>query len=126
MSCEADIAIDIPYFRSILLRDKHFLYELYDANILEAKRLISGASDLHLKTLIKVLHLVINNCIPIPFENGEAIKKLNKFPVLKKHFLANRSYANLIRSAREVKVNVLMKFSSIFNLLLTPLFVEEK
>ena len=88
------IAIDKVYFKEILLRDKRFLYDLYQNNKLQNQNQIVGANEFHLDTLIKIFHLILNNTIPILEQNFEKVKKARKVSLFKKHFKSNKDFAN--------------------------------
>jgi hypothetical protein len=118
------IAIDKVYFREILLRDKGFLYELYKNNKLQNRKKISGADEFHLNTVIKILHLILNNEIPLLEDNYEKVKKARKVPLLKKNFKTHKDFLSIVEGPRERKVSVLQQLSPIFCFLLSALFEE--
>ena len=66
--------------KSLLIRDKQFLKELYEGeNFLKKKRLLTFANDAHLNTLLKLLHFLANGQIKIKKENFDkiSVQKLN-------------------------------------------------
>jgi len=90
------LIFDKVYFRDILLRDKGFLYALYKNDTLQNRQLILGAELLHLNTLIKLCHLILNNEIPIYAEDITKIKAAKKFGdfIHKNSNLKNCSFIN--------------------------------
>ena len=118
----AQIPIDIPYFRSLMLREKGFLYSVYKENFLANSKKIANVSDSQLTVLIKIVYLIANNVIETPYEVGLKLKKTKKIPVLKKTFQKNKDYVALIKGPRVEKIQALMKIVTVLPLLLTPLF----
>jgi hypothetical protein len=118
------IAIDKVYFKEILLRDKRFLYDLYQNNKLQNQNQIVGANEFHLDTLIKIFHLILNNTIPILEQNFEKVKNARKVSLFKKHFKSNKDFLQMLQASREEKVFILKKFSALFCNILAALFEE--
>ena len=118
------VAFDRVYFREILIRDKRFLFELYKNNKLQNEKQIIATEEFHLNTLIKIFHLILNNAIPILEESVVKIKNARKLPLFKKHFKSHKDFLEILEGPREVKVEVLKKFSALFCLILAALFEE--
>ena len=118
------VAFDKVYFREVLVRDKRFLYDLYQNNKLQNERQILGADEFHLNTLIKIFHLILNNTIPILEEHVEKIKVAKKLPLFKKHFKLNKDFLAILEGPKEQKVLILRKFSALYCVILSSLFVE--
>ena len=119
-----ETAVDKVYFREILIRDKDFLYNLYKGNKLQNRNKISGASDIHLNTLCQILHLMMNNVIPVDYENGVKIKNSRRLPFLKNNFKSQQKFAEIYEGPHENKVKVLRQLSSVYCFLLQPLFEQ--
>jgi len=118
----ATIPIDIPYFREKLIRDQRFLRDLYEGSVLARRRILAGANDLHLHTLIDILHLVYHHAIPITPEHGQMLISSKKLPLLKKHFNKNSDFVSLQNSNRSDQLKILNKLISVYQLFLAPLF----
>ena len=118
------VAIDKVYFRETLLRDKRFLIDLYHNNKLQNQSQITGAEEFHLNTLIRLIHLILNNAIPILEENFEKLKRARKISFLKKHFKSNKDFLQILQGPREQKVAILKKLSALFSYILAALFEE--
>lgn len=116
------VAIDKVYFRETLLRDKRFLIDLYHNNKLQNQSQITGAEEFHLNTLIRLIHLILNNTIPILEENFEKLKRARKISFLKKHFKSNKDFLQILQGPREQKVAILKKLSALFCNILAALF----
>lgn len=116
--------VDKVYFREILIRDKAFLYQLYKGSKLQNRSKISGASDIHLKTLCQILHLIMNNVIPVENENGKKIKSAKRLPFLKNNFKSQQKFADIYESPQENKVKILRQLSSVYCFLLMSLFEQ--
>jgi len=115
---------DQVHVRELLLRDKGFLLQLYKNNTYQNKKLISGADEYHLDTLIKVCHLILNNEIPVFEDDIAKIKKAKRIKLLTKYFKSNKDFLEVLEGQRQNKVQILLRFSSIFGFLLTSLFEE--
>jgi len=118
----ASIPIDIPYFKEKLLRDRRFLRELYESSSLGRKRILAGARDIHLQTLIEILHLIYQHVIPLSQEQGQALVRSRKSPLMKKYFRKNSTFLKLHNSSRVEQLQVLSQFVSVYEFLLAPLF----
>ena len=74
------MALTKEHMKSLLLRDKGFLRELYEGNNVAKKRqLILYSNELELNTLLKFLHFLSNGLIKIKQKNFELlpVRKLN-------------------------------------------------
>jgi hypothetical protein len=70
--------------KSLLIRDKSFLRELYEGpNHLKNNRVLKGANDSQLNTLLKFLYFLANGEIKMKKENFEIIEKANKLKLIK-------------------------------------------
>lgn len=70
--------------KSLLLRDKSFLKDLYEGpNPLKNNRILNNASDLQLNTLILYLHFLAIGEIKISKSNFDELLKLKKLALLK-------------------------------------------
>lgn len=110
--------------KSLLIRDKQFLKELYEGeNLLKKKRLLMFANEAHLNTLLKFLHFLANGEIKMKKENFEklSIQKLN---LLKKTVERKRSLNDIISNDRIVKMTFLLKLIPVYSFLLDCLFNE--
>ena len=119
-----ETTVDKVYFREVLLRDKDFLNQLYKGNKLQNRNKISGASDIHLKTLCQILHLIMNNAIRVDHSIGEKIKNAKRLPFLKNNFKKQHKFAEIYEGPHENKVRILRQLSSVFCFLLQPLFEQ--
>ena len=118
------VAFDVVHMRDLLMRDKGFLKELYSMNSYQNKKIISGADDQHLNTLLKILHLILNNEIPILIEDVIIIKKYKKFSLLKKTIKNTNDYISILEGVRKPKVDFLGSLSNVYRFLLRSLFEE--
>ena len=63
-------------FKTLLIRDKQWLGELYLAtNILQSNRILNFATDTKLDTLIRYFHFLSNGAIKIKAASFESIRK---------------------------------------------------
>ena len=118
------IVYDKVHLRDIFLRDKRFLLDLYSNNIYQNKKLIASATQEHLNTLLKILHLIANNEIPIEKDDFDLIKKAKKVGLLRKKIKTNSDFLALLSSAEEKRI-YLRRFAGVFRSLLKPFFEED-
>ena len=110
--------------KRLLERDKVFLEELYHSNSgANSKRLLNFASDLKLTTLIQLLHFISNGAIKIKKEHFDEIPR-RLVTLLKKNFEKKSAMRTFVNGERQTKLKILFKLSSIYQLLLYPLFNE--
>lgn len=116
--------MDPEHFKPILIRDKHFLEELYHSSSpSNSKRIIQNASDSKLKTLIIFLHLISSGAIQIKKENFNKLEKRH-LKLFRTHFDKKGSSKKLIHSDRALQFKVLSKILNILPFLLHTLFNE--
>lgn len=118
------IAFDVVHMRDLLLEQKSFLKELFSLNNYQNKKLISNADSKSLNTLIKVLHLILNNEIPILVDDVQALKKSKKFGLLLRSVKAKDKFVELLEGERKKKVDFLLAFTGVYRFLLRSLFEE--
>lgn len=110
--------------KALLIRDKGFLYSLYEGeNILRKKRTIYCANDSQLNTLIKYLHYVACGKIPILKLNFEKIPS-SKLKLIKTKLEKSFKFDHMLSSDREIKVQFLLKLINIYSHLLYICFNE--
>jgi CRISPR/Cas system CMR subunit Cmr6 (Cas7 group RAMP superfamily) len=113
---------DQQRFRLFLLRDKDWLEELYVANsALRCRRLLLFASDSKLDTLMKYLHYLSNGEIRMKRENFDTIQKRH-LSTIKRAFESKQSLNRSLKLEREQKLKVLLKLTSVYQVLLHSLF----
>lgn len=115
---------DVVHLRDILLRDKRFLLELYVNSNYQNRRLISGATELHLNTVLKVLHLIVNNEIKIDEDDYKGLKRAKKANLLKNKIKTKSDFLVLLNS-EVLKRQFLLQFAAVYKYLLGPLFEED-
>lgn len=111
--------------KSLLIRDKNFLKQLYEGNnLVQKKRLLTFANEAHINTLLKFLHFLSNGDIKIHKDNFDklSVQKLN---LLKKNVEHKKKLNELLAADRTVKIHFLLKLTSVFSYLLDCLFNEK-
>jgi hypothetical protein len=117
------MAFNRESMKSLLVRDKGFLRELYEGpNPLKNTRVLKGASDTQLNTLIKFLHFLSNGEITMKKENFEVIEKANKLKLIKSKVEKKKQMNILLKSERKDKLKFLNKLCNIYSALLFTLF----
>jgi len=117
--------MDNSRFKSMLVRDKLFLQELYQSSSrARSKQILQFANDSKLKTLITFLHLISSGQIPIKKENFEKLanKHLRSF---RNHFDRKAAYKRLLQASREEQLKVLYNIIAVFPYILHTLFNED-
>lgn len=108
--------------KSLLLRDKQFLKELYDSqSASHTRNILNYASDSKLNTLIKFLYMVCNGHIKIKKEHFEKLPS-NVVKSFKKHLDCKVGLRQILSAERKVKLQYLYKFTTSFSDLLYTLF----
>lgn len=118
------IAFDVVHMRDLLLNEKSFLVDLYSFNSYQNKKIISGADTKSLNVLIKILHLILNNEIPILVEDVEILKKAKRFGTLNRSIKSNEKFVTLLEGDRKSKLEFLLSLASVYKPLLRSLFEE--
>jgi hypothetical protein len=110
--------------RTYLIRDKGFLKSLFsEESVTKKKRLLNGARDSQLLTLIYFLHFLSNGEVKMKKEHFQNIEKA-KLSLLKKKIESKKALNAIVSSDRRKKVLLLYKICDRFNELLYPLFNE--
>jgi len=111
--------------KSLLIRDKGFLRELFEGpNPLKNNRVLKGASDSQLNTLLKFLHFLSNGEIKMKKENFEIIERANKLKLIKSRVEKKKQLTTLLKSERKDKLKFLNKLCNLYSALLSTLFNE--
>lgn len=114
--------IDIPYFQRKLRRDKNFLRRVYTSGTLEVERILRGATNAELITLIAVLYLIVQKAIPLGAKTKEKLTGHRQFQHLLHFFNSNKRYSGLCNSDSSKKIKQLLTYANMYKLLLKPLF----
>jgi hypothetical protein len=119
------MAFNRENMKSLLIRDRGFLHELYEGpNPLKNNRVLRGASDTQLNTLIKFLHFLSNGEITMKKENFEIIEREKKIKLIKSKVEKKKNMNVLLKSERNEKLKFLNKLCNIYSALLSTLFNE--
>jgi len=114
--------MDIVYLKSEFFNIKDFLYNLYTRSPRANAISILNANDIELDTLIKILHLISVGAIHLRNQDFKILTKSKRRNFLQRHFERKDAYVQLLKSSREIKIQVLRKFSALYNYLLHLLF----
>jgi hypothetical protein len=107
-----------------LIRDKGFLKSLFtEDSVSKKKRLLNGARDSQLLTLIYFLHYLSNGEVKMKKEHFNQIEK-NKISLLKKKLESKQALTSMVSGDRKHIVFFLNKLCDRFHELLYPLFNE--
>jgi hypothetical protein len=117
------VLYDVVYLRSIFLRDKRFLLSLYTNNVAQNKKLISSATQEQLNTVLRILHLIVNNVIKIRLADFDVLRDMKKIKLLQKKIKTKDELIFLL-SASETKRKFIFALAATFSILLKPLFEE--
>lgn len=114
--------MDIPYLKNEFKNSQSFLEKLYKNNPRRNSKIIEKADDKELKVLIKILHLICTGQISIRGQDFKTLQKSKRLNYFKLHFESIKSFLDLLKSNRQHKVNVLKKFSALYEQLLFTMF----
>lgn len=103
--------MDIPYFRTQLVKHKPLFKALY--NQTGVNKAINCASDESINFLLKFLHMIATGHVPLHAKGVEAISKSMRESKLAE-FESRKYLASILKSSREVKVKVIRQFKSLF------------
>jgi hypothetical protein len=119
------MAFNRENMKNLLIRDKGFLRELYEGpNPLKNNRILNGANDSQLNTLIKFLYFLSNGQITMKKENFEVIENANKLKLIKSKVEKKKHVNILLKSERNTKLKFLKKLCNVYSALLSTLFNE--
>ena len=117
--------MDQNLMKSLLIRDKGFLKELYlGRSTFKNKRILYTADDSQLNTLIKYLHFLACGRIQMKKEHFEIVEKHKKRKVLSAKVETEHSTNELVSANRLQKLNFLYKLLPVLSSLLYGLFNE--
>jgi len=94
-----DIFVDKIHLRHLMLRDKIFLYNLYEG---KGSRL-NNASESQMNTLIRILHLILNDYIELREQHYKNVVRAKRLPALKCNFEKNSDFCKVLRLDVEEK-----------------------
>jgi hypothetical protein len=110
--------------KSLLVRDKVFLRELYQGqDFIKKKKLLNVANDSELNTLIWFLHYLSTGEIRMKKSHFDHLDS-RKISLIKKRVESKHNLNILINENRRIKLLFLNKLAAHFPFLLYPLFNE--
>jgi hypothetical protein len=113
-----DIFVDKIHLRQLILRDKIFLYNLYQG---QGSRL-NNASETQMNTLIKILHLILNDHIELREQHYKNLVRAKRLKILKNNFEKNSDFVKVLRLDIEDKRKLLKQMQTCYPWLLHSLF----
>ena len=113
-----DIFVDKVHIRQLMLRDKIFLYNLYEG---KGSRL-NSASEIQMNTLIKILHLILNDHIELREQHYKNVVRAKRLKLLKKNFEKNSDFINVLKLSVEEKRRLLKQLLVCYPWLLHAIF----
>lgn len=116
----ASFPLDRVFMRSILVRDKQFLFSLFQnkGNVLQTAR------SYQMNTVIRVLHLILNDEIELYEEQFKLLKASKRYKMLKTHFERKPNFLNSLRQTDEEKRKLLKQFTACYPYLFNSIFVN--
>lgn len=109
--------------KSLLIRDKLFLKELYEGNFLFNRKTLQTAEDLKIKTLLFYFHFLCRGLIPFHKSNFEKIPAY-LIKLMRKTVESKQSFQKTLNESRLNKINFLSRYCKVFSFILYPLFNE--
>jgi hypothetical protein len=111
---------DKVLIRSQLIRDKQFLLKLFQKDVTA----FASAKDFQMNTVIRIIHLIFTNVIPLKERNFTAVKNSKKFKLLETNFKSTNNFLKTLQLASEEKRNLLKQFTGCYPYLFHSIFVE--
>jgi hypothetical protein len=110
----SNLALDKVFMRNVLIRDKKFLLNLFknEGNVL------GNANNFQMNTVIRVVHLIMNNEIELLEKNYKALKNSKRLKSLVQHFDSEKNFLKTLKLTSESKRQLLKKFSACYPYLL--------
>lgn len=119
-------SIDKPFVRSLLLRDKPYLEQIFHSeDEIFVIKLIKNLEVQVLNTIIILCHLITNHVIKLSKESGKIIISKKKQKFLLTNFKSVRTFHTLIENTKTQKINILLKLIPVLPSLLSPLFMQK-
>src|SRR5574343_1850128 len=115
--------MDIPYFRTQLVKHKLFFKKLYDQN--QVTKVLNNANDEAINFLLKLLHLSVTGHVPLHSQGLEAIAKSSRESKLAQ-FESRKFLAQSLKGPRETKLKILRQFKSLFSHIFHYVFNDDK
>lgn len=109
--------------RKAMLCSQDFLEHLQESSAKQNKKHLSLATDEELKTLLRVLSAIVNGHIPLKRSHHEKLVRSKREPQLQK-LKAREDLIRMINADRLEKHKLLRQFSSLYGILLHPLFYK--
>ncbi len=104
--------------RERMITNKSFLQQIYQANRLQAKDLLSFADLKQLKLLIEICHYVATGVIPLAQDQYDEIVKLRKLSLIRKSLENKANIKVLLKSNRQQILQFLYKLCPVLKHLL--------
>jgi len=114
------LILDKVYMRSIMIRDKKFLLSLFNGE----KNVLNNATDIQMNTLIRIIHLILNNEIPLLETNFLALKRTKRMKTLIQNFNKQNNFLVSLKLTTELKRKLLQQYSACYPHLLFSIFVN--
>lgn len=117
------VPIDKTFLRHMFLKHKKFLKQVFESkNTKETKVILERGLNLQINTLLRILHLIVQEAIPIPYSIIKSISATNR-----KRFIGfGKNHSKLSKYLLKVPLNqkraFLVRWASFLPKLLTPLF----
>jgi hypothetical protein len=113
------VKMDKVYLKSLFLREKEFLRNLYSSE--DNAKFIKYGNDKSLNVLIQILHLIASGEIHLRKTDSSALSSAKKLHSLHK-FSSKKYFSSLLNSDREQKVTELKIFLRVYPILLYSFF----
>ena len=111
---------DKVLIRSQLIRDKQFLLKLFQKDVTA----FASAKDFQMNTVIRIIHLIFTNVIPLKETNFQAVKNSNKLRLLETNFKSTNNFLKTLQLASEEKRKLLKHITGCYPYLFHSIFVE--
>lgn len=104
--------------RNVMIRDKKFLLDLFQSQ----PNVLTNAFEIQMNTVIRIVHLILNDEIELLQKNYEALKKSKRLKALIQNFDTEKSFLRTLRLGTESKRQLLKKFTACYPFLFYSIF----
>jgi hypothetical protein len=116
----SNLALDKVFMRNILIRDKKFLLNLFQ----NESNVLNNANNFQMNTVIRVIHLILNNEIELLEKNFKALKNSKRLKSLLQHFDSEKNFLKTLQLGSESKRQLLKKFNACYPYLFYSIFIN--
>lgn len=116
----SNVPVDKIYMRDLMITHKKLLLDLFK----NEPNTLSNVNDFQMNTVIRILHLIFNNEIPLLEENFQKLKKSRRLKNLLQHFKKEKHFLQTLQLDSETKRTLLKRFTACYPYLFHSIFIN--